>query len=404
MAEAPQSMTAKVQQLHTGLHFVGRESKALIDALDDIRLLVNGKLSEDIPQVVLVGDQSSGKSSLLSAIACINLPRGGSTCTRCPTNIRTAAAGNNDWICTVTLVESFSYDESKNSEAQIYPCWVRRQSTKVHKFATIENETELENVLKWAQIALLNPSLPYNTFEPGSSSCAREAEKRKQYPVHKEEALYSPNVISISITAPGLPSLSFYDLPGLIQHTDEGIYLPKAFNEMTRQYVRHKKSLIICAMALHTDPQNSSTRGLIHQEGAEDRTIGVLTMPDRVINTTDSCYTALFRGEEYRLKHGYFVTRQPGSDSALEPGPQYHISARQQELQFFSENRHWVKSGAWFPFRDRCGTEIIQKYLSQKFVELIMSWYVSSIISTLISQTGLREVVFQISRRRFVLQ
>jgi GTP-binding protein EngB required for normal cell division len=372
MLDAPQSETGQEQQAQTGLHLVGRESKALVDALDKIRLLVDGSLSDDIPQVILVGDQSSGKSSLLSAIAGVNLPRGGSTCTRCPTNIKTASADK--WACTVSLVEAYIYNEGETSDDQIYPCWMPRRSKKEYKFATIDDESDLEVVLKWAQIALLNPSLPPGTFEPGSQSCAQQAQKRSESRNYKEEALYSPNIIDISITAPDLHSLSFYDLPGLIQHADEGVYLPKAFKQMTRQYIRHRKSLIICAMAMHTDPENSTTRGLIYQEKAEDRTIGVLTMPDRVMNTTDSCYTSLFRGDQYKLKHGYFVTKQPGSDSVVRSGPQYHLSARQDECKFFNENRHWVNGGAWFLFRDRCGTKVIQKYLSQNFVELIKSW------------------------------
>jgi GTPase SAR1 family protein len=372
MVDAPQPIPGQDQQAQTELHLVGRESKALVDALDKIRLLVDGNLSEDIPQVILVGDQSSGKSSLLSAIAGINLPRGSSTCTRCPINIKTASADK--WACTVSLVQSYTYDEGENSQNQIFPCWIPRKLKKEYIFATIDKQGDLEDVLKWAQIALLNPSLPPSTFEPGSPSCAQEAYKRSQYRSYKEEAIYSPNVIGISMTAPDLHSLSFYDLPGLIQHADEGVYLPKAFMQMTRKYIQHKKSLIICAIALQTDPENSTTRGLIWQAKAEDRTIGVLTMPDRVINTDDSCYTALFRGDRYKLKHGYFVTKQPASDSAIKPGPQYHFLARQDELKFFNENRHWVKGGGWFPFRDRCGTKVIQKYLSQNFVELIKSW------------------------------
>ncbi|CAF1162122.1 unnamed protein product, partial [Rotaria sp. Silwood1] len=37
-----------------------------------------------LPQIVVVGDQSVGKSSILEAISGVELPRAQNICTRCP--------------------------------------------------------------------------------------------------------------------------------------------------------------------------------------------------------------------------------------------------------------------------------------------------------------------------------
>ena len=41
-----------------------------------------------VPTLVIAGDQSSGKSSVVEAIAGVALPRSDGTCTRCPTEVR----------------------------------------------------------------------------------------------------------------------------------------------------------------------------------------------------------------------------------------------------------------------------------------------------------------------------
>lgn len=53
-----------------------------LDLLDKIRNLLNKETDIDLPAVVVIGDQSSGKSSVLEALSHINLPRGEGIVTR----------------------------------------------------------------------------------------------------------------------------------------------------------------------------------------------------------------------------------------------------------------------------------------------------------------------------------
>ncbi|KAL3749820.1 hypothetical protein ACJRO7_010877 [Eucalyptus globulus] len=58
--------------------------RPLLDAVDRLRNLMVMKEGIHLPTIVVVGDQSSGKSSVLESLAGINLPRGQGICTRVP--------------------------------------------------------------------------------------------------------------------------------------------------------------------------------------------------------------------------------------------------------------------------------------------------------------------------------
>jgi GTPase SAR1 family protein len=70
--------------------------KAYSDALGEFQLLGVSHVVE-LPELVLVGDQSSGKSSLMSALARLNLPTSSGVSTRCPFHIRMSSSKDSHW-------------------------------------------------------------------------------------------------------------------------------------------------------------------------------------------------------------------------------------------------------------------------------------------------------------------
>ncbi|KAF2313381.1 hypothetical protein GH714_010675 [Hevea brasiliensis] len=62
--------------------------RPLLDAVDKLRHLKIMNEGIKLPTIVVVGDQSSGKSSVLESLAGINLPRGQGICTRVPLVMR----------------------------------------------------------------------------------------------------------------------------------------------------------------------------------------------------------------------------------------------------------------------------------------------------------------------------
>jgi len=57
--------------------------RPILDTFDKIREILRFEKIE-LPKIVVVGDQSAGKSSVLESITGISLPRGENTVTKCP--------------------------------------------------------------------------------------------------------------------------------------------------------------------------------------------------------------------------------------------------------------------------------------------------------------------------------
>lgn len=72
------------------------ESRALISAVDRMREILHDE-KINLPEIVVVGDQSVGKSSVLEAISGIQLPRAQNICTRCPLELRIKSTTENEY-------------------------------------------------------------------------------------------------------------------------------------------------------------------------------------------------------------------------------------------------------------------------------------------------------------------
>ncbi|KAJ2987956.1 hypothetical protein NUW58_g4228 [Xylaria curta] len=163
-----------------------------------------------------------------------------------------------------------------------FPHWVLKSPEKI-VFKTIyeHDSTSIDEVLRWAQIATLNPSQNPEQFIPGEGNYAKE--KTLETAKQSTETKFSPNLVSLVMKGPGFRDLSFFDLPGIFATTeakDDG-YLVDVVENLTRKYVRRKGALIMLALPMDQDIENSRTLKLIRDLDAENRTIGVLTKADR---------------------------------------------------------------------------------------------------------------------------
>ena len=362
---------AEVPAAQTGLEFVGQDAKILVDAINDLRQFGLDHVVQ-LPELVLVGDQSAGKSSLMSALTEVQLPRDQGMCTKCPANIKTAPA--EFWSCKVSLQQYYKYvdpggkviDSRTVTKKNPFPPWIE-QRLEVKHFKTIYAKEELQEVMKWAQIALLNHDDDYKSFIPGTG---RRTELHDfDYERDHTTARFSPNVIAVEISGPGLPALSFYDLPGIFRVAPDpkDQYLAKVIENLAINYIEHPEAVIIWTLAMKTDPSNSSTGKVIQDCKAGDRCIGVLTNPDHV-QVRHVEYEKILQGQAHVIGHGYFVTKQPGDAFDLSLAD-YHGRAREEEIEFFDTDQLWKHD--WKEFRERCGTLAIQKYLSQEFARQI---------------------------------
>lgn len=344
---------------------IGAKLKACNDTLGELQQLgVNHIVS--LPSLVLVGDQSAGKSSLMSGLAGLSLPRSEGVCTRCPTHIRVSR--HDDWSCRVSLQLDYSYEPPGDryitkhdvTPDNPFPPWVP-QPRVVKEFKTIygSNKEDIENVLRWAQVAILNHGQNPDAYIPGTGAIPRTQALAEA--VETTAAKFSPNTVALEIKGPELPDLSFYDLPGIFRNSaqEEDEYLVQVVENLAREHISRADALIIWAVPMNADPETSSTLSIIRDMDAQNRTIGVMTKADLLPSEgTHAQWLDMLDGKRHRIGHEYFITSRP-TDQALEDQLRW-------EEALFHEQGHEKWPGDLLRFRNRCGVERLKAALSEK--------------------------------------
>ena len=86
--------------------------------------------------------------------------------------------------------------------------------------------------------------------------------------------------------SPDLPTLSFFDLPGVIGARSPEKEIPKKLiDDLVIDYIENPNALVILTSSLETDWDTCAYAAqLVSKANATSRTVGVLTKPDRVDN------------------------------------------------------------------------------------------------------------------------
>ncbi|KAK6003315.1 hypothetical protein QM012_001160 [Aureobasidium pullulans] len=346
----------------TQLDLLGRRVQKLVQLIKDLEQLGVETRNLPLPKIVVVGDQSAGKSSLIEGISGIKVPRSDGTCTRCPLEITLySSEQNTSWSCTVSLQQKFSFDTEASPDGR-YGKWRENHTPVTIPFAIVNEKHELETVLSRAQCAILNPGDDPLKYVNASSGDVNDM------PMLVE---FSPNKVILNITAPDQPSLSFIDLPGVVRQmtTAKDKWLVNLVENFVTDHIKQGNSLILLARSMESDFANSSGAALIDQcEGALTRTVGCLTKPDRwPLGSRTQLIKNVLHGEAFAVGHGYFVTKQPNQ---LELNNNISAEdARQSENEFFAQ-APW--STELQDFQDRFGTFKLRDTLSVKLTKQIL--------------------------------
>ncbi|KAI1509721.1 Dynamin protein [Pyrenophora tritici-repentis] len=341
-----------------GLHV--KEAIATINQLEGLGLQ---RLKIPLPKCIVLGEQSTGKSSVIEAISGIKTPRSTDTCTRCPLFIKLEPSENlrAGWSATVSLRREYSFDVnmSRNYECR-FPGWVQMDQPNIVHFAETDDPNELERIIARAQLSVISPLTDYREFLRPTIAGLGD-----QY-----RCEFSPNIICISITHPDLPALSFYDLPGIIGQAEsaESQFLVKFVRDLVTDYIKDPEALILVTCSLENDIANSTAGGIARSLNATDRCIGVLTKPDRLPpGSRHDKLKAIFEQKRFALGHGYSVVKNLGQDQ-IDQGLT-HQQARHQEQQFFNQEEPWATE--FKKYEHRFGTLNLQGFLSGKLAEQI---------------------------------
>ncbi|PPQ85696.1 hypothetical protein CVT25_002730 [Psilocybe cyanescens] len=322
----------------------------------------------DLPRVVVIGGQSSGKSSLVEAVSGITVPRDSGTCTRCPMDCAMSSEANT-WSCTIKLWRAFDRDGNNLAIP-----------TTESFGPVIEDKSQVEIWIRRAQAAILSPHRPSSDF---SSMTANELRNNSD----TEILPFSKNVVQIRVKDPNATDLTFVDLPdpslfifhdmkhrsisGLIQNAEENSIM--LIRNLVESYIVMPNTLIVVAMPMTDDIENMQALAIAKDpriDPHKERTIGVLTKPDTLGKGSrgrrDAWKTLLEDKEtEQRAKHGYYCVRLLDDDERSRGVGRFESERIASE--FFDNTEPWCSIAD----RGRFGISNFVRDISKLLIELI---------------------------------
>jgi len=182
---------------HLALDVAGEKVKDLIKTINELQKLRIQKTSNlPLPKIVVVGDQSAGKSSLVEAISIIKVPRASGLCTRCPLEI--TLGPSTEWTGSISISQRYAKEadsKSKFTDGWLGP-WSPLQHTQTIPFLERCSKEDLALALVRAQEAVVSPGLDPKLFAEGGT-------------VTKMQCEFSPNVVCLEVSKNGSKALHY---------------------------------------------------------------------------------------------------------------------------------------------------------------------------------------------------
>ncbi|RTE68288.1 hypothetical protein BHE90_017335 [Fusarium euwallaceae] len=308
---------------------VGLGNRVLLDKMDKLRGLGISNLVS-LPQMVVVGDQSAGKSSVLESLTGFHFPRSVTLCTRHATEI----------IC--------RREETKNIVISIQPA--DPSNVEAHKF---RRETKDLNAEEFAQVFVDAAKVMgiKSGSEDGSTGSA-----------------FSRDILRVEISGPNEDHLTVIDVPGMFENVTPGVTTKEDIDlvkNMVRNYIRESRTIILAVVPCTGDIANQKILTLAKEVDPEGkRTLGVLTKPDLAVEqATKSVVVNLVKGDRRDLVLGYCVVKNRGADDTSSSAEERNL----EEENFFRE-APWNKLPA-----DRLGIPALKTRLQHLLMDRIKS-------------------------------
>ncbi|KAL6913790.1 hypothetical protein ACHAPO_002243 [Fusarium lateritium] len=232
--------------------FDSQHNRILFDAIDALQSFGAGELS--IPQLIIVGGQSSGKSSLLQSLTGIPFPVDSGCCTRFPTRIvsrRTEPDSDDSFRITIDPAEVDVPGLDPGSDnIRNYEC-----SGKIltkERFAKVIEEISSE----------------FMGLRTGLG------DDRKNFVAE---------VLKVELSGPQRSYFSILDLPGTFQNASTVNETDQAKVEnMVKEYMDSEDNIVICVVDAPTDFDRQEILRLAKRPIKQNRFVGVFTKCDMV--------------------------------------------------------------------------------------------------------------------------
>ncbi|KAG7410479.1 hypothetical protein LZL87_002883 [Fusarium oxysporum] len=286
--------TAKAVKSEQGLG-----NRALLDKMDKLRELGISNMVP-LPQMVVVGDQSAGKSSVLESLTGFHFPRSVTLCTRHATEI----------ICrreeTESIVVSIHAVDADEEQAKSF-----------HRTATNLDAEEFAQIFQDAAKVMGIKS----ESSDGSTGSA-----------------FSRDVLRVEISGPNEDHLTVIDVPGMFENVTPGVTTKEDIElvkNMVQKYIQESRTIILAVVPCNGDIANQKILTYAKEVDPEGkRTLGVLTKPDLAVEeATKAVVVDLVRGKRRDLQLGYCVVKNRSADDSSSSAEE----RTRAEKEFFSK-------------------------------------------------------------------
>lgn len=272
------------------------EQIELLDVVDSLRACGLGGVVA-LPQLIVCGDQSSGKSSVLEAISGIPFPKQDTICTRFATEVilrRTAKVEIN-----ISIVPGEDRPLIDRDRLLRFYRELRTKDDFGDLFKNATDEMELSS--------------------------------RKSF---------SDDILRIEFCGPSQPQLTLVDLPGLIHsetisQTAGDVQL---VHKLVSKYLENPRSIILAVVSAKNDIGNQiilQNARNVDPQGL--RTLGIITKPDLLVkgSKSEESFITLARNEDVKFSLGWHMVKN--LDSAISQNQQ-EDTRDEQETLFFQES------------------------------------------------------------------
>ncbi|XWX00709.1 hypothetical protein V2A60_008730 [Cordyceps javanica] len=307
--------------------------------IDDLR---GFGINEDLPlpQIVVVGDQSSGKSSLLEGITGLSFPIASDLCTRFATQIVLRRIPGEKTTVKATIVPGPSSLDDGEQKARLLEF-------------DIEMDADALSGSKFAWI--LDEAAEYMGLPNSDDQDLENLNKR-----------FSDDILRIEISGPDQHHLSVVDVPGLFHNptkyqTREDLDIIRGLIE---NYTTDARTIILAVMDARNNLANQEVFKMARAaDPAGIRTVGIITKCDALQPGDEHGVLRIAQNAVEQLQHGWFVIRNR-STKEIQEG--VTIAQRHENERRFFQGTPWNE----LP-RDRIGVKALKPFLGQLLYEHI---------------------------------
>eukprot|EP00118_Oscarella_pearsei_P021260 m.237977 g.237977 ORF g.237977 m.237977 type:complete len:773 (+) comp40153_c0_seq15:74-2392(+) len=284
-----------------------RHVRPFIDLVDSLRSL---GLDQDIdlPSVVVIGDQSSGKSSVLEAISGVQLPRGTGIVTRCALELRMQKMKVNPLSSRASLVE-----EGDIWKARLSKCG-----------PDVPNGSAVEDIAASTNVGEAVSRAQDDLAGKGKNICVEDH-------------------ILLEVVSPYVPDLTLIDLPGIARVAGEGQAedIEEQTKGLIRKHIKKGETIILCVIPCNVDIATTEALKLAREFDPDgERTLGVMTKPDLVDRGAEKNIVEIATNQTgFKLRLGFTVVKCRGQKD-INDGMTLKDSLKTEE-RFFKTHEHF---------------------------------------------------------------